>query len=245
MKTPLDQARDYVISAIEQLASLENTGLHGVCQARELTRQFSHGVTMITGHLRTALERCARELFDRCGCPKTVKKGNSKAGKKPMIYFPIVAPSLALDSAKFAVVVETNIPGLPGNRPDLVTLLASFQAKWLADFATVCNMNKHTRNDPSVAVTFTHIAIGGGAIRLLGRGKGEMRGIVCNDCVFDLALDERGDVAKFDAVPGVDLEKSVVVDSIRFDAVNEEVIPFLHRAVAGVEQIVEKIAKRI
>jgi hypothetical protein len=240
MKTLLDEARDYVIGAKEQLANIRTSGIQGICQARRLTRQFSQAVTATTGFLRTALDRCAHELYDRCVSPKPPKK--------PDIYFPIAEPSIT--PGEFAARVDKKIPGLKAKRPDLVALLASFQAfsspgqKWLADFATLCNENKHHKNDPSMAVTFTSVDIGGGFLFVGGRNLAIRDCMVNGRMINAVDLDRHGNVTKAQTDPGVRVEQRNHVN-VRFDAVNEEVIPFLHRAISGVERIVEEVGKNI
>jgi hypothetical protein len=241
MKTLLDQAREYVVSAREKLAELETSGVQSVCKAHDITREFSHGVTATTGFLRTALDRCAHELYDRCVSPKPASK--------PNIYFPIAFPTMT--AANFAAYANGKIPGLNTSRPDLVTLLASFQAfsspaqNWLAEFATLCNENKHHQDDPSMAVTFTNVLVGPCAYQFTSCANVQMRECRAQGgMIHFLDMDEHGNVVRFEADPGVDLR---VEDHacIRFNAVNEEVIPFLRRAIYGVEAIVDGISKRI
>jgi hypothetical protein len=94
-------------------------------------------VKEIFDHLRSALDYAAREVVALHGTTATTKP----------IYFPIVAKGFA--AKDFGARFGQLMPGVAVNRPDLPTLFASFQPfsssdnDWIADFATLCNESKH------------------------------------------------------------------------------------------------------
>lgn len=93
-------------------------------------------VKEILEHLRSALDYCAREVVE-----KNVGATSSS------VYFPIVGKNF--EEKDFRSRIGRLLPGILINRPDLVSVFASFQPfskgsnKWIADFATICNENKH------------------------------------------------------------------------------------------------------
>src|SRR5262245_7460126 len=83
-------------------------------------------VKEIFDHLRSALDYCARELYEKC-----------VAGPPTNVYFPIAAKGAS--RADFPSLVNNKIRGLLPARPDLVRALESFQEfdspdnAWLPD----------------------------------------------------------------------------------------------------------------
>jgi hypothetical protein len=92
--------------------------------------------------LRSALDFCAAELYERC-------HGQSPASAGVKVYFPI-APRGAKQS-NFAAILGRTIPDLSRARPDLVQLLESFQEfssptnRWLPDLATLAMQDRHVQ----------------------------------------------------------------------------------------------------
>src|SRR5262249_33761675 len=99
---------------------------------------FQDRVREVLDKLRSALDYCAHELFERCN------GGPPAEGDK--VYFPIARKGA--NPADFKSLVGSNIRNLHRTRPDLVELLASFQEftspdnGWLPDLATFPNANK-------------------------------------------------------------------------------------------------------
>jgi hypothetical protein len=199
-------------------------------------------VTNCLVNLRSALDRCARELFERFG--------TKTSGKSQDIHFPIRPRGTPFPKGytSFADWVNRRqIPGLNDNRPALVTLLEGFQEfkdpvnyDWMPDFATLTNKNKHEEDDPSTAIAVPHISLGG----LLFP---EQTGNVCvvnstiNGQRIDLFTMAGGHGSFFRGDPGIQLQR--VHASVRFDAVDQLVFPFLDRAIRGVRNMVESMIK--
>jgi hypothetical protein len=199
-------------------------------------------VTHCLVDLRSALDRCVRELFERFG--------TKTPGKSQRIYFPIRARGTPFPNGftSFADWVNRNqIPGLNDNRPDLVTLLEGFQEfndpvnyDWMPDFATLTNKNKHEDDDPSIGIAVPHISLGG----LLFPEK-TASALVVNCTINGQNIDEFAMAAAhgsfFRGDPRIQLQR--IYRSARFDAVDQFVFPFLDRAIRGVRNLVEKLIK--
>ncbi|PJG47100.1 hypothetical protein CAF53_01750 [Sphingobium sp. LB126] len=131
-------------------------------------------------HLRSALDYSARAVCAACA-PLTGKE---------KIYFPIAQPSARAED--FRGLVGKNMPGVIQARPELIAILASFQAfhgpqnLWLSDLATLANVAKHeylevnesaevpheiTLIGPNAYMSKTH----SGDIRMDGRGLTVLR----------------------------------------------------------------------
>jgi len=132
-------------------------------------------------HLRSALDYSARAICAACA-PLTGKE---------KIYFPIAQPNAK--AADFRALVGKNMPGVLQAKPDLVEVLAAYQAfsapgnLWLTDLATLANVAKHeylainesaevphelTLIGPNAYMSKTH----SGDIRMDGHGLTVLRG---------------------------------------------------------------------
>lgn len=106
-------------------------------ESEQISDEFQLSLKELFEHLRSALDYCAMEIYDRCGSGKP----NAK------IYFPITSRSTK--GSEFPAVLNRVLPGIVGNRPDMVTLLASFQPfsdpsnGWLPDLSMIVNRAKH------------------------------------------------------------------------------------------------------
>jgi hypothetical protein len=110
-------------------------------EARAVSPGLRISIKVMLDVLRSALDYCAQELFERYGDAKG--KGN------PKVYFPIWYDGPKAKA--FPDLVEHNIPGLAGKRPDLMPVLESFQKfaspdnSWLLRMHELCNTGKHNR----------------------------------------------------------------------------------------------------
>lgn len=131
-------------------------------------------------HLRSALDYAARAVCVECA-PLT---GREK------IYFPIARPEAR--EADFAALVGRQMPGVLAHRPELVEVLASFQAfrsadnLWLTDLATLANVAKHEFLEINETAEVPHelrlvspnvytAKVHAGDIRMTGRGLTVLR----------------------------------------------------------------------
>jgi hypothetical protein len=108
--------------------------------AGEVSAELKMDVKEIIDCLRSALDYCARELYERYGAP-------TKKGTKPKVYFPI-APA----GSDWKSFLGKSIPGLDEKRPDLARTLERYQPaadprnnQWLADLAFLSIENKHAQ----------------------------------------------------------------------------------------------------
>ena len=98
-------------------------------------------VKEIFDHLRSALDYCAREICHQC----------SSSSLPKVVYFPIVSRNF--QRIDFRSRVGKLMPGVLDSRPDLLTVLESFQPfdsvnnNWIADFVTLCNENKQINDE--------------------------------------------------------------------------------------------------
>jgi hypothetical protein len=263
MPNRFEQARRLVQESKSSLATLQTDGLRGVSDAKQLTDEFSIGVLNILTYLRGALDRCACELHDRF-CPKPAPP------KKVIVYFPIADKGKT--ACGFADWVNKNqIRGLNDARPDIVKLLESYQEfsnpsqnGWLPEFKGLSNTDKHDTHDPSTAQTGTVItagnmeayprpcafmALGPGGFIINFKDTDTIGSIVIKDSTFDDGRKVESfvmvgeEVVDFRADPAVELLRARTVTA-HFDATGQDAIPFLQRAVAGTDKIVEEIVSR-
>jgi len=141
MADRFDQALALVNDAEKRLAEVQRVyeeSLHAQTVSVELQIRMKG----VLEGLRSALDYCARELRSRY----------VSGGGSGNVYFPIAPRGFAEDFKSF--VEKRKIPGLPKVRPDLVSVLESYQEfasptnEWLPDLASLCNENKHEQLTP-------------------------------------------------------------------------------------------------
>jgi hypothetical protein len=222
---------------------------------------LQEGAKEVVDKLRSALDFCARELYERCNA--------NPPSKYQRIYFPITWSSF--NPAEFEHYVEGTkkkpgkIPGLAAARPDLLRLLASFQPfaspenSWIATLSTLANVNKHDRFTVQERVehsglVFTNVSIFGEGkflrtecLTIQGSARVELQGR------FDFLADGftlRGPVTIIGEPPFLDppgpavfrLKTMVFTDNV-FAMTGESVPWFLRTAIQGIARIVTKLAE--
>jgi len=188
-------------------------------------------VGQVIESFRSALEYCAQELHRRYGKPC--------AGP---IYFPIIGPS-----SDWRGVLGQNIPGIIKTRPDLASLMESWQVikgahnQWLADLGSLANESKHEQILPLTRRERDGFRIGGHNIGVVGGFIQLGKGAVINnhEVSESVRIDPGGTVP--DELQGI-LAPDVWVDLI-WDLGGRpvEVLPFLERAVHGVRDIIRAL----
>lgn len=129
--------------------------LHKQCLAEKSVKpEFLVEVKNFMENLRSALDYCARGLFEKYG--HSIKAN-------PRIYFPYARPSDDKSSFRNET-VERSIPGLPASRPDIVDMLETYQyfgntGNWLPLFMRITNENKHEQLTPQVEKQYSAVAI--------------------------------------------------------------------------------------
>lgn len=191
-----------------------------LCQNVPLEMQIA--LKELLEHLRSALDYAARAICAGCGA----LTGREK------IYFPIARPSAR--EADFAALVGRTMPGILEHRPELVDILASFQAfraaenMWLPDLATLVNVAKHEFLEVNEAAEVPHelhllgpniysAKVHAGDIRMSGRGLTVLR-----------ADQSRSD--------GVGKMGFICLQPIR-----RELLDFLRAALPGTQQILDAL----
>lgn len=148
-----DDARTLVVASAESLQTLRT--LHEQCLAEESVKGgFLIEVKSFMEHLRSALDYCARGLFDKYG---------HSSHPSPRIYFPYAIPPTDKETFRNEI-VNRKIPGLLDRRPDIVDMLESYQyfgntGNWLYVFMRITNENKHERLTPQVEKQHKYVAI--------------------------------------------------------------------------------------
>jgi hypothetical protein len=184
-------------------------------------------VKEIFDHLRSSLDYCAREICDQC----------SSGSSSKVVYFPIVSQSFR--QSDFKSRVGKLMPGLLDSRPDLLPVLESFQPfasvnnNWLADFASLCNENKHEQ------LSITQCTSGYG---LASKKDDEI-------LIMEHFKDDK--TTPFIRNPLMLLQNFPLDGSgeytftyISFTAIDEELLWFLDRSISGIEHIVQELKRK-
>ena len=181
-------------------------------------------VKEIFDHLRSALDYCAREICTHC----------SSGSSPSLVYFPIV--SKGFQRSDFKSLVGKKMPGILNSRPDLLPVLESFQPfssinnNWLADFASLCNENKHEQ------LSVIQCTSGYGLASRTGDG------------IVTVSTFKDDKINSFTRSPLIRLQNSPLDGSgeytftyISFIAIDEELLWFLDRSVSGIQHIVQEL----
>ncbi len=189
---------------------------------REVTVELKIAVKEIVEHLRAALDYAAREIAE-------VSSGGDVT--RP-VYFPIVQREF--DAQDFPSRLGQLVPGVARSRPDLASLLASFQAfsspdnSWLADLASLANENKHEQL--SVSTREAHA----GTVTMVD-GRSEIRFTE----VAGRSVSRVGPIL-LDSWPA-DSQGSFKAFYIRLSAIDREVLSFLDECITGVGSILQSV----
>lgn len=191
-------------------------------------------------NLRSALDYGAVALFNRYG---------SAGGKKPHIYFPYATSKQSLADFRTAKRVEACIPGLTSSRPDIASLLESFQHwaqgfEWLPRFMDLNNTNKHQELTPQtrsatkelrVSSSGASMSIGEGASISIGHGASiQIGGAVIRggQTISPSSPPIVGGQGKVEVITWV---------SFSFTATGDPVLQLLEASLVGTERIVAKL----
>jgi hypothetical protein len=186
-------------------------------------------IAEVFGHLRPALDYCARQLRDLCppGTPA-----------KPKPYFPI--GDKGEPRQRFLEFAERAFPGLPTARPDLWAAVESFQVysspanEWLPEFKTLSNDDKHEELSVQRAAR---------APCRVGEHEGKP--------VFEVKTGDKVPVYKglSFGVVALPLHGEEGFDHtaiyLWFSAIDREASGFLQRTLDGVRNIVETLRKAV
>lgn len=191
-------------------------------KSEQISDEFQLSLKELFEHLRSALDYCAMEIYDRCGSGKP----NAK------IYFPIT--SRGTNTSEFPAVLKRVLPGIVGNRPDMVTLLASFQPfgdpgnDWLPDLSMIVNRAKHCE-----------LALG-----TVPTGTMESRDTGLGSPPVTILKADGKHFAKMPLLRIVGKYTAVGMSQVKYLSMQdtgEELLHFLSTAIEGEEDIIDKI----
>lgn len=184
-------------------------------------------VKEIFDHLRSALDYCAREICEECTLGSAVR----------IVYFPIVAKGF--NPSNFKSRFGKLMPGVLNARPDLLIVLETFQPfattdnDWLADFAFLCNENKHER------LSVTECTSGYGLARKQDNG------------VIEVTTFKKDKTTPSPRITWARLHNSPLDGSgeytftyLSFSAIDKDVLCFLDQAIKGVKHIVRELESK-
>ena len=194
-------------------------------------------------NLRSSLDFAAHGLHDRnCG----------GATGKSKIYFPYAIATQSRSDFANSGRINACIPGLPAARPDIEAALLEMQHfgtkgyKWLPSFMDLTNENKHQRLTPQVRKESKELRISGpgGAGIALGPGAGISLGKGASISIGGAHIPggQTFDANNPPVVHGGRVEIITWV-SFHFDSNNQQVLPFIETAFAGVSDIVNTLEK--
>jgi hypothetical protein len=225
--------------------------------------EVSDEILIIVKHilldLRSALDFCAKEIYEQIGSPRA----------KDKTYFPISRKGAR--QADFNSCLGNNIYGLATARPDLAAVLESYQEfddarnAWLPFLATVSNLNKHddlseqTRHETqriSVVYNFGGMPMtvsevdDHGRQRLSSRPAPEMQVPPLKPLVIGGGTVSIGGVPIDPHVPHPAFEPLVTTEvwvehEFSLADFNEPVLPFLTTCIDGVSRIVNELESKL
>ncbi|MEJ9130681.1 hypothetical protein P4408_14515 [Bacillus thuringiensis] len=173
-------------------------------------------VKEILEHLRSALDYSAREVVE-----------NISSTPSPHVYFPIVSKIFKQEDFKSRV--GKLLPGILKDRPDLLPVFESFQPfvdkqnSWLADFATICNENKHEQ------------------LSIIKRDSADYKTYKKNGINYSSITKPDGS-SPFRKMPLllIDTDSSKAL-FILIEEIDEELLGFLDCCIDGVSNIIQKL----
>jgi len=194
-------------------------------------------------NLRSALDYAATGLF--------AKYGKSKSAS-PRIYFPYALETQTVDEFRNTNRVETCIPGLGAVRPDIVAKLESYQAfanadnVWLPCFMDLNNENKHERLTPQTRRETKELRLTSGRASIrIGQGASISVGDGASIQIGGGLVIPGGQTFGVNRPPvtvGPGRAEVVTWVSFEFTSNGKAVIPFLRKAIEGVDRIVNELA---
>ena len=232
-----DEAKNFVRHSKEMLPQLEaayEISLHN----QKIERNLRINIKNLMENLRSALDYSAHGLFDKYG---------SSSNANPNIYFPYALATQTLSEFRAKDRIEKSIPGISSSRADIVAVLESYQHfsgsnnQWVPVFMELNNKNKHQQLTPQIIHEHRGIKLTTGNSTLTAAGIDVMPGgkFVVNG--KEIAPGEYN----ADNLPVIDPPAEVTGtrwESFYFSSNNEEVLPFLRRAIEGVESIVNALS---
>jgi len=193
-------------------------------------------------NLRSALDYCSVGIYNKY-CDLSEKTRN--------VYFPYAPLSQSASDFKNKKRIENCIPGILSLRPDIANKIESYQHfsdrnnKWLPLFMKLNNENKHERLTPQKVVEEVETIIKSGSSAIILKGNARMQllsgaSVKLNNMIISGSQTISADSpAKFSGEGEQTVERWSL---FYFDEINEEVIPFLKKALNGTRVIVDELS---
>lgn len=196
-------------------------------------------------NLRSALDFTAHHLFDAYG---STNSGNTN------IYFPYAWKGLDLNGFRKKNIIQNRIPGLQGNRPDIIADIESYQYfassenSWLPKFMELNNENKHQRLTPQTRKETKELNINFGD-GLLTMSLGDQTSVKLGPKAYIQIEDTiipGGQTFGVNNPPSIINGTNEVITwvSFEFSDLNEPAYPLLKKALNGCEKIVFELTIR-
>lgn len=211
--------------------------------AKQISPELLVGVSQIIEHLRSALDYCAYELYERYGPRPTTRP-------PVRVYFPVIRAGADWNS-----VLGKCIPGLCKNRPDLAAMLEGWQVtktpdnQWLPDLASLAVESKHRQLIPQTRKTHKSLKLSGGSAAVsIGEGASISIGRGASISIGGHVLPggQTIGVGKHPVgFTGEVAEITWVAFVWDVDGRQVNVLAFLNQAVQGTDQIVEQLSGAI
>jgi hypothetical protein len=235
-----DDANELIKHAGGHLAKIREA-YEASLHAKEISGTLQVQIKNFVENLRSALDFCANEIFNRHG---------SSPKPNPKTYFPYALASQDRAAFEKSGRIETCIPGISTSRPDIVQSLlemqhfGSYGFTWLPDFMELTNENKHQRLTPQIRKEAKELRISGGGASI-GMGEGAFISMGPGTSISIGGAVIRGaqtfGVGNPPRVEGGRVETITWV-SFNFESTGRPVIPLLEAALNGTRRIVAELS---
>ena len=193
-------------------------------------------------NLRSALDFTAHGLFYKYGLSTAKSSG---------IYFPYAIMNQSEAEFRRSNRIDTCIPGLSSNRPDIAEKIISFQHfsdernKWLPVFMQLNNENKHQQLTPQIRRETKELKISsGGASISMGSGASISVGRGASIRIGGMTIPD-GQTFNADRPPvtlGPGKKEVITWVSFHFSTTGTPVLSFLNQSLEGVARIVSELS---
>lgn len=243
MPSPFDDAKNLVNHAQKRLDDIRGRYESSLAD-KEIDPELPIEIKNLMENLRSALDFSAQALHSLHG---------SGGENTPKIYFPYALAGQTETQFRNANRMEICISGLAASRPKIAQAIEGFQAfsdaenSWLPQFMDLNNENKHRKLSPQTRTETKELKIESGPAQMR-MGPGAVMKIApgAEIRLGGGAVIRGGQTFGPDNPPKMTGPGRVEVTTwvtVVFDHNGEPVVPFLEKAVEGVEAIVDTLSK--
>jgi len=239
----LDDAQELIEYARDRFGEIQSA-YEASLSDKEIKPKLLIEIKNFMENLRSALDFTAHGLFHRYG-------SSASTSKSPRISFPYAIMNQSEADFRRSNRIDTCIPGLSSNRPDIAEKIISFQHfsddrnKWLPVFMQLNNENKHQQLTPQIrretrelkiSSGGASISMGPGASISLGRGSSIRMGAM----TIPGGQTFNADRPPITLGPG----KKEVISwvSFHFSTTDTPVLPLLNQALEGADRILSELS---